>query len=196
MYTTLDDAFGTITDSLTDHSSNFVGNKIIDENDTSKLKNFYPHNVFTTQGDYREFFDINTDNGSIDSKEPRGTLIDDLVNNSTATQETKNPTKNEQCVCDCVPCKRESISVIPEQVGKPIQNDHSKGNEINSVSKKVKNSELIKNIVNENFQNIMKSYHSSNNNVLRNVQNSFVIILIGILFLLFINLIVKISRKI
>lgn len=227
MFTNLTEAFGTVTDNLTDDmDDNFIDNRLVNDNDT--WTHFYPNHMIDAQGDFNEIINMNPENGSLMSKKSkisehrnneRGTLIKNLdsKNNFPNSPDDYDPAEtrlsqdiptdidqkfndmyhNKIYLSDDVRDNR-SIDTIEKDIDLCAQkNIKRNSNNAKQIGKHNNNTELrINQMVMEQFTNLMKTYDKNKSFFIKALQNNVLIILIGILFMLLLNVIIKITRKI
>jgi hypothetical protein len=157
--------------------------------------------MINAQGEFNEIIDVNPETGSLISKKTKisnnnnehGTLIRNLDSKNNFTNPPNDYDPLEFTLCNDVKMdsNEHNVNSMINEKNKPIINNVSDNNTHILKKHNKYDDKKISKIVNEKFTNLMESYGKRKSAL----QNNILIILIGILFILLFNVIIKISRK-
>jgi hypothetical protein len=196
MFCNLNDAFCNICD-LEQTQQNCVYDNIVNDGVDVK-KDHIPKNMFTAQGDYYEYSPmqysddvINQTNSILDGEE-----YDKCANVDNINKNGKDECNNKKCVnktnCDTVKLNGSDLESINKQILKLSKKQSSDLN--------VK--QIIKDAIKEHFEDEIKKNKkiSTKTKFIHNIFNSdiisvFLITFIGLIIILLLDILVRISRK-
>jgi len=188
-YSELDDAYNTVSDLLQSQTNCVYDNIVNDDNNI--MENYHQMNMFTTQGDFKSFEDVDNIYGSFNTKED---LPFSVEKKQTLLKQKGDEKPTEISSLDEIKEKKIEKIEKKELIEKP------KEKEINLSKDEEKQ---IKTIVQESFKNMMninrispKKIEAQNDVLLSEIRDIVLIVLIGILVIILLDLLVRIARKI
>lgn len=205
-YSDLNDAYNTASDLL--HSqSNCVYDNIVDDNN-GFYENLHHMKMFTTQGDFKSYDDVNNIYGAYNGRKDLPFSID--RKNPELQNETEQEKPTEIASLGSIEYSEENNDEQEINNSKILQHTSECKMKTQNLEKQINETNLskedehkIKTLVKESFRdmmnksrNITSKLENYNDIFLTEVRDIVLIILIGILVIILLDLLVKIARKI